>query len=70
MANEHVDFEFTCPLCGGHTLELPENYNDNSMATCGSCGTDMARWGEIKAQVEAQKPTKSGPVPFKGFTRG
>jgi hypothetical protein len=68
MAQELVGFQFTCPLCGGHSLELPEDYNDNSMARCSDCGTDMGRWGDFKAAAEKLKPQATS-TPFKGFTR-
>jgi transcription elongation factor Elf1 len=66
MPQARLDAEFTCPLCGGHTLELPEGFNDNSMATCGSCGTEMARWGEIKAAAAEKRGGNEKPV-FKGW---
>jgi transcription elongation factor Elf1 len=68
MAEDHLEFRFTCPLCGGTTLELPVDYNDDSIATCGNCGSDIGRWGDIKAKVSELQPPKS-PTPFKGFTR-
>ena len=47
-----LKLEFTCPLCGGHELSLPEGYSDSSMATCGSCGTQIATWGQLKAAAD------------------
>jgi transcription elongation factor Elf1 len=67
MPQPRLDFEFTCPLCGGHTLELPEGYNDSSMATCGSCGTDMARWGDIKAAAAEKRGGDKDKGVFKGW---
>ena len=67
MTQPRLDFEFTCPLCGGHTLDLPEGYTDNSMASCGSCGTDMARWGDIKAKAAEMRGGNEKPV-FKGWS--
>lgn len=62
-----LDFEFTCPLCGGNTLDLPEGFDDNSMAKCGSCGTDMARWGDIKVKAAEMRGDTGGKTPFKGW---
>ena len=51
---EHMNFQFTCPLCGGHNLSLPEGYDDSSVAECGACGTQIATWGQLKAAAVAQ----------------
>ena len=67
MVSPSLNVEFTCPLCGGHQLSLPEGYTDSSMATCGSCGTDMAPWGQIKSAA-AQKTAQAGKTPFKGLS--
>jgi transcription elongation factor Elf1 len=67
MVSPSLNVEFTCPLCGGHQLSLPEGYTDSSMATCGSCGTDMAPWGQIKAAA-AQQTAQAGKTPFKGLS--
>ena len=52
----------------GITLDYIEDYNDNSMARCSDCGTDMGRWGDFKAAAEKLKPQATS-TPFKGFTR-
>ena len=67
MVSPSLNVEFTCPLCGSHQLSLPEGYTDSSMATCGSCGTDMAPWGQIKAAA-AQKSGPGAPQAFKGLS--
>lgn len=56
-----LNLEFTCPLCGGHKLSLPEGYSDSSVATCDSCGTEIATWGQLKA-VASSAPPKAGRV--------
>jgi predicted RNA-binding Zn-ribbon protein involved in translation (DUF1610 family) len=69
MPQPSLNVEFTCPLCGGHRLSLPEGYSDSSIATCEACGTDIATWGQLKA-VAAQKMAESQPgkTPFKGLS--
>jgi hypothetical protein len=63
-----LPFRFTCPLCGGNTLSLPEGYDDNSIATCGSCGTEMGRLGDLKAMAGAGSQQESGKTPFRGLS--
>ena len=80
MVSPSLNVEFTCPLCGGHQLSLPEGYTDSSMATCGSCGTDMAPWGQIKAAATQQsraqdrrsracRRSRLAPQPLTGCSR-
>ncbi len=64
MAQGGLPFKFKCPLCGGETLSLPEGYNDNSVAECGSCGTQMGRLGDLKAMAGVEQPGKTA---FKGL---
>jgi hypothetical protein len=66
MAKPNLSLEFTCPLCGGHGLSLPEGYTDSSMATCDACGTDIATWGQLKA-VAAER-SQGAPQAFKGLS--
>lgn len=67
MASAGLNMDFTCPLCGGHGLSLPEGYTDSSMATCDGCGTDIATWGQLKAAA-AEKTAQGGKTPFKGLS--
>jgi hypothetical protein len=69
MPQPSLSLQFTCPLCGGHALSLPEGYTDRSIATCGSCGADIATWGELKAIASRRMAEDSGtPAPFKGLS--
>ena len=67
MAQGGLPFKFKCPLCGGVTLSLPEGYNDNSVASCGSCGTEMGRLGDLKAMAGVGQD-EGGATKFKGLT--
>lgn len=67
MAKPNLNLQFTCPLCGGHGLSLPEGYTDSSMATCDACGTDMATWGQLKAAA-AERAAPDAPAAFKGLS--
>ena len=67
MAKASLNMEFTCPLCGGHGLSLPEGFDDTSMASCDACGTEMATWGQLKA-VAAERAGPGAPSAFKGLS--
>jgi hypothetical protein len=67
MAKPALNMQFTCPLCGGHELSLPDGYTDSSMATCGACGTDIATWGQLKA-IAAERAGPGAPQAFKGLS--
>lgn len=61
-----LPFKFTCPLCGGTTLSLPEGYDDDSIASCGSCGTEMGRFGDLKRMAGVSE--QPGKTPFRGLS--
>ena len=61
-----LPFKFTCPLCGGNTLSLPEGFDDSSVATCGSCDTEMGRYGELKRMAGVNE--EQGSTTFKGWS--
>lgn len=50
MSKDHISVKFTCKKCRGTVLEIPDNYTDNSIATCKGCGAKVGRWGDIKAE--------------------
>lgn len=47
----HLDATFKCLVCGGAILELPDDYTDDSIAKCESCGERFGRYGDIKAKA-------------------
>lgn len=49
--SEEVSVKFTCKECGGTVLELPDDYTEDSIASCKSCGIEFGRWGDIKAKA-------------------
>lgn len=53
MTKDTVSVTVKCPSCGADpaTLELPDNYTDNSMAKCKRCNADIGRYGDIKAKA-------------------
>lgn len=68
--SDEMKITFQCKKCGGTTLELPDDYDDNSVAKCKSCGTEFGTWGEIKAKgMEAAKAeiSKKFKDAFKGL---
>lgn len=48
MPNISIETEVLCPSCSGNAVELPEDYTDDSTATCGTCRAALGRWGDIK----------------------
>jgi hypothetical protein len=51
MTTDQVTVTFTCKECSGTVLELPDDYTDDSFATCKNCKTKFGRWGDIKTQA-------------------
>lgn len=57
----HFNCEFKCRACGGSVVYLPDNYTDESTASCRACGVEFGPWGKIKvlatvlAEGESQK---------------
>jgi len=53
---DEIKITFQCKSCGGTVLDLPDDYNENSIAKCKSCGTEFGTWGAIRARgIEAAK---------------
>lgn len=48
--SDQITIKFKCKKCGGTTLELPDDYDENSIAKCKSCSTEFGTWGDIKAK--------------------
>lgn len=50
---ENVSITLKCPKCGGTKIELPDDYTDDSNATCANpdCDAQFGRWGDIKAKA-------------------
>lgn len=47
---------FACKSCGNNTVKVPDDPTDDSLAICAGCGTELGRWGDIKAaSFEAAK---------------
>ncbi|HET8726514.1 MAG TPA: hypothetical protein VFO41_03295 [Alphaproteobacteria bacterium] len=69
MADEYA-INFKCPVCGGTRLMLSEPGDDNSIASCGSCGSEFGRWGDIKANLmisDRPKSQSESTPKFKGL---
>ena len=51
MADDQIEITFKCLKCGGTVLSLPDDYTDDSIASCKSCGQEFGTYGEIKAKA-------------------
>jgi transcription elongation factor Elf1 len=51
--SDRIDVTFTCLSCGARSavLELPDNPTDYDIAKCKSCGVEVGRYGDIKAEA-------------------
>lgn len=70
--SDKLNVTFECKSCGANpaTLELPDDYTDDSVASCKACGQQFGRWGDVKAKAtEAGKDALVGMVKdaFKGM---
>lgn len=70
--SDQLKFTFSCKACGADpaTLELPDDYTDDSIAKCKACGTEFGRFGEVKAKaMDAAKARVTDQVrdAFKGL---
>lgn len=52
MSGVRIEVKFQCRKCGGTVIELPDNYNDMSIAACKKCGAEFGEWGEIKKDAK------------------
>jgi hypothetical protein len=45
-----IKVQYECPLCGSAGVDLPENFTDDSIASCSNsnCDATFGRWGDIK----------------------
>jgi transcription elongation factor Elf1 len=51
MSKDQITATFTCPKCGPTSLHLPDEYTDDSIASCNICGQEFGRYGDIKEKV-------------------
>lgn len=51
MSRDEIKITFSCKKCGGAVLELPDDYDETSIAKCKSCGTEFGTWGKVKAKA-------------------
>ena len=46
--------QFTCRLCGGEEILIPENPSDDAVATCADCDSPVAKWGTLRPDIDGQ----------------
>ena len=64
-----IKITFECKKCGPTALELPDHYTDRSIVKCKSCGAELGRYRDIKAEaVDAATAHVRGA--FKGIFSG
>lgn len=51
MPKGTITLTFHCSKCGDSVIELPENYTNTSLATCGKCGVVLGPYGDIQFKV-------------------
>lgn len=39
---------FTCPICSGNRVELPEGFVDDTPVKCADCGADLGPWVNVR----------------------
>jgi transcription elongation factor Elf1 len=73
MGDDLVKVNFKCPKCEGTEIRLPDEYTDESHATCKNCGADFGPYGEIKSRAiglvkdEVNRTIKEAFKGVKGF---
>jgi len=53
VMSDKIEVTFSCKSCGADptTLELPDDYTDDSIAKCRHCGVEYGRLSDIKAEA-------------------
>jgi len=70
MSGDQITIKFECLKCGGTVLERPDDYTDDSIAKCKSCGQEFGRFGDVKAKamdVAKAEVRAHFKNPFKGL---
>lgn len=51
--SDKISVTFECKACGANpaSLELPDDYTDDSIAKCKECGVVFGRYGDIEANA-------------------
>ena len=51
--SDQINVTFECKNCGAKpaTLEFPDDFTDDDIAKCKSCGFEFGPYGEIKAEA-------------------
>jgi len=39
------------PKCGSNKFVVPDHATDDSLVTCGDCGAEIGRWGNIRVGI-------------------
>jgi hypothetical protein len=43
---------FTCPVCSGNQIRLPDDFTDDTPVECANCETTLGSWGDIRRSRE------------------
>ena len=47
----NLQFSLSCQKCGSNELTIPDEATDDSMVTCSACGSELARWGDVRTTL-------------------
>lgn len=53
MAEIELTSGFTCPVCKGNRIELPDTHTDDTAVECANCQAKLGSWGAVR---EAEGP--------------
>ena len=43
---------FTCPVCSGNQIKLPDEHTDDTPVECANCEATVGAWGDIRRARE------------------
>jgi ribosomal protein S27E len=56
-----------CAKCGSDQFVIPDNPKDSSVVTCHSCGTQIGKWGDLKAALTKKAEKEAQTAIRKAF---
>jgi hypothetical protein len=50
---------FTCPVCSGNQVNLPDEHTDETLVECANCEASVGSWGDIRRAREPMLSKKA-----------